>query len=109
MIPRLLSTIVAVILTITAVAAQGTASVRTEVQQFVKSYVDAQNKPDATAVMDMVSRKPGVSATGMGKITRGWEAIRASGDEAAGAREVGGGIEAAFARRRLAGALGGFI
>ena len=79
-----MSSIVAAVLAITAAAGQGAGSVRTEVQQFVKSYVDAQNKPDATAVMDMVSRKPGVSVTGMGKITRGWEAIRASVDEDVG-------------------------
>ncbi len=84
MIQRFLSTVVAGVLTITAVAAQGAVSVRTEVQQFVKSYVDAQNKPDATAVMDMVSRKPGVSSIGMGKITRGWDAIRGSVDEDVG-------------------------
>jgi ketosteroid isomerase-like protein len=84
MTQRFLSTIVAVVVTITAVAAQGAGSVRAEVQQFVKSYIDAQNKPDATAVMDMVSRKPGVSSIGMGKITRGWEAIRGSVDEDVG-------------------------
>jgi len=77
----LLSIVVAAALATTGAATQGAASSRTEVQQLVRGYVDAQNKPDATAVMDMVSRKPGASSVGMGKITRGWEAIRTLVDE----------------------------
>ncbi len=80
----LLSTIAAAALTTVCVAAQSSPSSRTEVQKFVQAYVDAQNKPDATAVMDMVSRKSSVTSVGMGKITRGWDAIRAGIDEDVG-------------------------
>lgn len=68
-----------------ATAAHGaTDSVRTNVQAFVKSYVEAQNKVDASAQMEMVSNRKGVSSLSMGEITRGWEAIRASVDEMVG-------------------------
>jgi len=80
----LLPTVVAAALATAAFAPEGGASSRAEVQQFVRTYVEAQNKPDATAVMDMVSRKPSVSSVGMGKITRGWDAIRTGVDEDVG-------------------------
>jgi uncharacterized protein (TIGR02246 family) len=61
-----------------------TDSVRAEIQAFVKSYVEAQNKVDASALMEMVSKRTGVTSVGMGEITRGWEAIRAEVDEVVG-------------------------
>ncbi len=57
---------------------------RTQVQEFVKSYIDAQNKVDASVQMEMVSRKPGVSSISMGEIVRGWEAVRADVDKVVG-------------------------
>jgi uncharacterized protein (TIGR02246 family) len=57
---------------------------RDEILQFVKSYIDANNKADATAIMDMTSRKATVSSVEMGTITRGWEGIRSSVDAAIG-------------------------
>lgn len=57
---------------------------RTQVQEFVKSYIDAQNKVDASGQMEMVSRKPAVSSISMGEIVRGWEAIRADVDKVVG-------------------------
>ena|SRR2546428_5152298 len=81
----LLAALVAGALATTGAAAQGAAAVRSDVQQFVRAYVDAENKPDdATSVMDMVSHKPSVSSAVMGKITRGWEAIRTLVDENVG-------------------------
>jgi uncharacterized protein (TIGR02246 family) len=59
----------------------GSEAVRTEVQQFMKAYVNAENGNDATALMEMVSRKPGVASITMGEITRGWEAIRTEVDK----------------------------
>ena len=60
---------------------------RDEVLQFVKSYIDASNKNDATAVMDMISKKPTVSTVVEGKITRGWDAIRNTVDEELGSSD----------------------
>ena len=61
-----------------------TDAMRSQVQEFVKTYVDAQNRVDASAQMEMVSKKSGVSAISMGEIRRGWEAIRADVDETVG-------------------------
>ena len=72
-------------LVMTAATAQGApVSARDEVLQFVKSYIDANNRNDATAVMDMTSKKSTVSSVAMGEITRGWEAIRTSVDARVG-------------------------
>jgi ketosteroid isomerase-like protein len=59
-------------------------ALRTEVQGVVKAYVDAQNKVDANAIMEMVSKNPGVASISLGHITRGWEAIRSEVDETVG-------------------------
>ena len=59
-------------------------SVRSDVQGFVKTYVDVQNKFDASATMELVSRKPGVASIVMGEITRGWDAIRDDVDSTIG-------------------------
>jgi len=59
-------------------------SVRSEVQAFVKTYVEVQNKFDATATMELVSRKPGVASIAMGDITRGWDSIRDDVDSTVG-------------------------
>lgn len=80
----LVSSVVASVLAAAALAAEGAASPRNEVQQLVRAYVDAQNKPDATAVLDMVSHKSSVSSIEMGKITRGWDTIRMRVDEGIG-------------------------
>jgi len=58
---------------------------RTAVQAFVKAYVDAANRADITAMMEMVSRKEGVATIGDGEIERGWEAIRQGNDDMVGA------------------------
>jgi ketosteroid isomerase-like protein len=58
---------------------------RAEVQKFVNSYIDAQNKADATALMELVSRKPGASSINEGRLMRGWGAIRDAADEMASA------------------------
>ena len=66
------------------VTAAGPESIRAEAQAFVKQYVDAQNKVDASALMEMISKRAGVTSVSMGEITRGWEAIRAEVDEVVG-------------------------
>jgi len=63
-------------------------AVRAEVQQFFKSYVKAQNKVDASAIMELVSKKPGVASISMGEITRGWEDIRKDVDSMVGSEGV---------------------
>ena len=61
------------------------ATVRTEVQQAVRAYVDAINKADAATLVEMYSREAGVTSVGDGQITRGWDAIRSTADSIAGA------------------------
>jgi len=76
-----------VLVTTVALVQSAPVTPRDEVLQFVKSYIDASNKGDATAIMDMTSRKSTVSSVAEGKITRGWEAIRNSVDEEIGSPE----------------------
>ena len=61
------------------------ATVRTEVLQAVRAYVDAINKADAATLTEMYSREAGVTSVGDGQITRGWDAIRSTADSIAGA------------------------
>src|SRR3989475_9267232 len=61
------------------------ATVRTEIQQAVRAYVDAINKADAATLTEMYSREAGVTSVGDGQITRGWDAIRSTADSIAGA------------------------
>jgi len=49
----LVCSMVASVLATAALAAEGASSPRNEVQQLVRAYVDAQIKPDATAVLDV--------------------------------------------------------
>jgi uncharacterized protein (TIGR02246 family) len=64
--------------------AQTADSLTTEVQKFVGLFVDANNKADAKAVMEMYSRKPGIISVDDGKLTRGWDAIRSETNEIVG-------------------------
>ncbi len=60
------------------------AAIRAEVQTFVKSYVAASNLADTNSMMEMISRKEGVTSAANGDISRGWEAIRAEADAIVG-------------------------
>lgn len=64
--------------------AQTPDTVSNEVQKFVRTFVEASNKADAKAVMEMYSRKRSVISIDDGKITRGWEAIRSETNEIVG-------------------------
>lgn len=69
----------------TPVAAQAPPpSARTQVQDAVRAYVEASNKVDITAAMDLMSRRPEVSSVEDGTITRGWDDIRKAADEMLG-------------------------
>jgi hypothetical protein len=57
---------------------------RAEVQAFVKTYIDAANKADVTTMMEMFSRKSGVTSIGDGDISRGWDDIRTDYDQMIG-------------------------
>lgn len=59
-------------------------AVRTELQTFARAYIDAHNRADATALMEMVKRGPAATSVSDGEITRGWDAIRTQTDEIAG-------------------------
>ena len=60
---------------------------RADIQAFVKVYVEAENKGDASAIMEMVSKSTGVASITMGEVTRGWDGIRDDVDAMVGAEE----------------------
>lgn len=47
-----------------------------EVQSFVRQYIAAINRADASAIMEMYARVPEVTSADNTDITRGWDAIR---------------------------------
>ena len=60
--------------------AQPTPAVVTEVQAAVRKYVDAYNRADASAIMDLYTRGSGLTVVTDGEIARGWENLRADID-----------------------------
>ena len=60
------------------------ATLRQEVQQVVRAYVEGHNKGDVGTVIEMYSRQPGVTSVGDGEITRGWDRIREAFDQLIG-------------------------
>jgi len=60
------------------------ASARADVQKFVRDYIDAENRADATSLSEAVSHRAEVTSVNNGTIVRGWDAIRSSTDEIAG-------------------------
>ena len=65
-------------------APQVSTATRTEVLAFVRGYIDAHNRADATALSDAMSHRADVTSVGDGTITRGWDAIRADADQITG-------------------------
>ena len=65
-------------------APQVTSATRTEVLTFVRGYIDAHNRADATALSDAMSHRADVTSVGDGTITRGWDAIRSETDQITG-------------------------
>lgn len=63
---------------------QVSAATRNDVLTFVRSYIDAHNRADATALSDAVSHRADVTSVGDGDITHGWDAIRAETDKITG-------------------------
>jgi uncharacterized protein (TIGR02246 family) len=57
-----------------------------EVEDFVRQYVAATNEADASRIMSMVSREPEVCSVGPGRVSQGWDAIRAATEEATASR-----------------------
>jgi uncharacterized protein (TIGR02246 family) len=83
--PRFLVAVASTALVATsAIGAQTPSSNRAEIHRFVRAYVEAHNKADATALMEAVKRSPDVTSVNNGQITRGWEAIRTQTDELTG-------------------------
>jgi uncharacterized protein (TIGR02246 family) len=68
----------------TSAFAQPAERIATEAQKFVRAFVEANNKADAKAVMEMYSRKAGIISVDDGKLTRGWDAIRSETNEIVG-------------------------
>jgi len=67
-------------------SAQHPDAVTTEIQKFVRAYVDANNRADVNAMMEMFGRKAGVVSVGDGELTRGWKAIRAEANKLVGSQ-----------------------
>jgi uncharacterized protein (TIGR02246 family) len=83
--PRVLIALTSVALFATsAIGAQTPTSKRAEIQRFVRAYIDAHNKADATALMEALKRSADVTSVNDGQITRGWEGIRTQTDELTG-------------------------
>lgn len=57
-------------------AAQQPPDVRADVQTFVRRYVEAINRADAPAIMELYARVPEVTSADNTDITHGWDAIR---------------------------------
>ncbi len=81
---RLTLFIVAASTVATPLASQQRTDIRAEVQGFVRQYVDATNKADAAALVEMYARIPEVASISDGDISRGWEAIRSEADSLLG-------------------------
>ena len=59
-------------------------AIRADIQAFVKRYIEAANRADATAMSEMFRRGSDVSSITDGVISRGWDAIREDDDQIAG-------------------------
>src|SRR6266849_9934850 len=57
---------------------------RTEIQQSIRTYIDAHNRSDAATIAEMYSKQPGVTSVGDGQIMRGWDRIREAFDQLVG-------------------------
>ena len=85
-IPMLSSLTIGV--TQTVLLAQAPAATqRDAVQAFVRSYVEAVNRTDVTAWLDMHVRSPELLTVDNGAVTRGWDALRVEGDRMRGTPE----------------------
>jgi ketosteroid isomerase-like protein len=60
------------------------AAIRSEIQQAVRTYVDAWNQADASKLVEQYSRQAGVTSVGDGEIIRGWDRIRERFDSLVG-------------------------
>jgi ketosteroid isomerase-like protein len=60
----------------TALAAQSGGNQRQDVLAFVRAYVDASNRGDMTAYVNMYAQRPDLVVVGDGQISRGWESVR---------------------------------
>jgi uncharacterized protein (TIGR02246 family) len=67
--------------------AQQSEDLGAEIPKVVRAYVDANNRADLGAMMEMFSRKAGVVSIGDGKIARGWDAIRSEAKKLVGFRD----------------------
>ncbi|HWP94611.1 MAG TPA: nuclear transport factor 2 family protein [Gammaproteobacteria bacterium] len=76
MIHRHLIAIITLALAFPSVASAQGANQRQEVLTFVKAYVDAINRADMTAYVDMYAQQRDLIVASDGQVTRGWEAVR---------------------------------
>lgn len=60
------------------------AMMRAEIQKRVRTFVEAANRGDVSALMEMYSHKPEVASVGYGGIARGWDAIRIDNEQLVG-------------------------
>src|SRR5262245_8906175 len=67
-----------------APAPTAAADVRSEVLAFVRSFMDAANRADVAAVMEMYDRSPSLLSVSDGEILRGWDAVREDANQVLG-------------------------
>lgn len=86
MIRRHLIATIALALALPSVSgAQAGANQRQEVLAFVRAYVDAVNRADMTAYVDMYAQRRELIVVNDGQVTRGWEAVRDEANQMMGA------------------------
>ena len=64
--------------------AQAAAGQRQEVLAFVRAYIDAANRGDMTAYVEMYAQRPDLVTISDGDVTRGWEAVRNEANQMVG-------------------------
>ena len=60
------------------------AALRAEIQHLVRTFVDATQRGDVNALMELYSHRPEVASLGYGGIARGWDAIRGDNEQLVG-------------------------
>jgi uncharacterized protein (TIGR02246 family) len=68
----------------TALAAQAGGNQRQDVLAFVRAYVDASNRGDMTAYVNMYAQRPDLVVVSDGQISRGWESVREEANQMMG-------------------------
>jgi ketosteroid isomerase-like protein len=74
----------ALLLPLSSAHFQAPSTQRQQILDFVRAYADATNRGDITAYVDMYSRRADLIVVNDGELTRGWDALRNSANDALG-------------------------